>query len=298
MRTDRLLAEILYLLQHGRVTARQLSEHFEVSPRTILRDMDALCMGSVPIISFEGAKGGFALAENYRLGKTASGPDQDTWILSALQAMSTVIQDEALLKAVDVYSRQPQGRQRLHVDLSVLAEDARIQSHLTALRRAIESRHAVRILYTNASGEAAEHTVEPLELHYRWYAWYLHAYSQRKQAVLTYKLVRMDNVTETDEPIGTHEDLAPQKDGRPVMHIVLRCRESARVPLIEYLHARPQQQLENGDWLLETVLPAEERFWRGALLSLGNQAEILSPPELIDEFTALAQDVLTLYGKK
>lgn len=298
MRTDRLLAEIPYLLQHGRVTAWQLSEHFEVSPRTILRDMDALCMGGVPIISFEGAKGGFALAENYRLGKTASGPDQDTWILSALQAMSTVIQDEALLKAVDVYSRQPQGRQRLHVDLSVLAEDVRIQSHLTALRRAIESRHAVRILYTNASGEAAEHTVEPLELHYRWYAWYLHAYSQRKQAVLTYKLVRMDNVTETDEPIGTHEDLAPQKDDRPVMHIVLRCRESARVPLIEYLHARPQQRLENGDWLLETVLPAEERFWRGALLSLGNQAEILSPLELIDEFTALAQDVLTLYGKK
>lgn len=298
MKTDRLLAEVMHLMQNGRVTAQQLSVHFEVSPRTILRDMESLCMAGVPIVSYEGANGGFALQEDYRIGQGYTDKADAALILTALQALSTVVKDEKLLYAMEKYRALQDGSSGMRIDLSALSEDGRIRNTLSALRSAIHNKHAVRFLYTNAANETAAHTVEPMELNYRWYAWYLHAYSRRKQAVLTYKLVRMDDVTETNEPILTHENAAPPTDERTVVPLVIRCRASARVPLIEYLHARPQKQLENGDWLLETELPAEERFWRGALLSLGGGAEILSPPEIAREFRQLAQDVLDLYSKK
>ena len=295
MKTDRLLSEILLLMRRGRMTARQLAAQYEVSPRTILRDMESLCMAGVPVISFDGANGGFELLENYRIGQN----DADVALIAtALQALSTAVKDEQLLSAMEKYRAVQGDASDLHIDLSALAEDERVQGHLASLRRAIRSRHVVRICYTNATGETAEHMVEPMELHYRWYAWYLYAYSRKKQAVLTYKLVRMDSVTETDEPIGEHSDAAPSTDDRPLVHLILRCRESARVPLIEYLHAQPQQQLENGDWLMETTLPAEERFWRGALLSLGDAVEVLSPSEVIEEFAILAQSIAQLYKAK
>ena len=295
MKTDRLLSEILLLMRRGRMTARQLAAQYEVSPRTILRDMESLCMAGVPVISFDGANGGFELPKDYRIGQN----DADAaLIVTAMQALSTAIKDEQLLSAMEKY-RAVQGKASdLHIDLSALAEDARVQGHLASLRRAIRSRHAVRICYTNATGETAEHMVEPMELHYRWYTWYLHAYSRKKQAVLTYKLVRMDSVTETDEPIGEHSDAASPTDERPLVHLILRCRESARVPLIEYLHAQPQRQLDDGDWLMEITLPAGERFWRGALLSLGDAVEVLSPAEVIEEFTLLAQSIAQLYKSK
>lgn len=298
MRTDRLLAELLHLIQHKRVTARQLAERFEVSTRTILRDMDALCLAGVPIISFDGANGGFSLQEDYRICAGFADKGDAALILTALQALSTAVTDEKLLNTIDKYRALCTSPSDIHIDLSALSEDERVQKNLTALRYAIRNRHAVRIHYTNTAGEAAEHTVEPMELHYRWYAWYLQAFSRKKQAILTYKLIRMDSVTEINEPVSDHTDAAPPTDERPLVQLIIRCKERARVPLIEYLRAQPLEQLENGDWLMQVLLPEQERFWRGALLSLGCDAEILSPPKVAQEFRQLAQDVLDLYSKK
>ena len=297
MKTDRLLAETLYLLQHERVTAHQLAERFEVSVRTISRDMDSLCLAGVPVIAFEGAGGGYALDERYRIDHRAANAQDVDLIVTALQALSTAVHDTALRNALEKYRTLASAEQRLHVDLSALAEDVRVQQHLAALRTAIAHRHIVRIRYTNAEGMCAEHIVEPMELHYRWYAWYLHAYSRTKQAVLTYKLVRMDEVIETNEVCTEHESAQLLPDERETAELTIRCTEKARVPLIEYLHAHPQEQLENGDWLLHTTLPVQERFWRGALLSLGKEAELLSPPELVEEMRRLAEELHELYGK-
>lgn len=298
MRTDRLLAETIYLLEHRRVPARELAARFEVSTRTILRDMEALCMAGIPVISFEGASGGFALEESYRLDHRAADQGNIQLILTALRAMSTAVQDQKLLATIEKFQALQKEDAELHIDLSALNEDARVQDNLRALRRAIKNGHAVRMHYASAAGRSAEHTVEPVSLHYQWYAWYLHAYSRVKNAILTYKLVRMDWVQETDEPCQPHPDAAPPNDDRPEVSLLLRCKESARVPLIEYLHARPQDKTKTGDWLLRVSVPADELFWRGALLSLGNQVEILSPTEIIEEFRRHAQEVLSLYAPK
>lgn len=295
MRTDRLLAETLYLIRHGRVTARTLASHFEVSPRTVLRDMEALCMAGVPILSFEGATGGYELDESYRLDPSFVDKNDLPLLCTALEALSSAVKDEKLRFLLEKFRALSAESGSLTVDLSALREDERLQQTLLVLRGAIRRRHAVRMQYTNAEGLCAEHTVEPISLEYRWYSWYLRAYSRVKDSVLTYKAVRMENVTETEELCAEHTDTAPLQDDRPTVTLLIRCRECARIPLIEYLHARPDRKLPDGDWLLQATLPAQERFWRGALLSLGDDAEILSPKEIRAEFHDLAQNILQLY---
>lgn len=295
MRADRLLAETIYLLEHGRVPARELARRFEVSVRTVLRDMEALGMAGIPVMSFEGAGGGFALEERYRLDHRAMDREDVRLILTALRALSTAVQDQKLLGAIEKFQALGSAPEELRVDLSALGEDRRVQRNLRMIQAAIQNGHAVKMRYVSAAGRSAEHTVEPLYLEYKWYAWYLCAWSRVKQQALTYKLVRMDWVVETDEPVELHPGIAPEEDGRPEVKLKLRCREEARVPLIEYLHVRPQRRLENGDWLLEVCVPVDERFWRGVLLSLGDAVEVLSPPEVIAEFRVQARAVLRMY---
>ncbi len=295
MKTERLLAETIFLLEHGRVPSHRLAERFEVSQRTITRDMESLCLAGIPVVSYEGAGGGYALAEGYRLDRKTADKQDVQLILTALRALSTALQDQKLLSVLEKFQSLQNESGEMQMDLSVMQEDARVQRHLTALRKAIHDKHAVKMRYTAASGRCAEHIVEPIRLQYRWYAWYLHAWSKEKNAVVTYKLVRMDDVQETDLPIGDHAAEPLPADDRPEIELRIRCKESARVPLIEYLRAYPEGQDANGDWLLRTRLPADERFWRGALLSLGDAAEVLSPLQIREELRRTALSVAKLY---
>ena len=201
MKTDRLLAETIYLLQRGRVTSRQMAERFEVSRRTILRDMDALSLAGIPITSLDGAGGGYQLEESYQLDHRAADRQDVELILVALRALSTAMDDSQLQSAIEKFQplEKESGAEPLSVDLSVLNESARVQRNLRALRRAIREKSVVRITYVSAAGREAMHEVEPLRLDYRWYAWYLTAWSRRHDKPVTFKLIRMDGVEPTGE---------------------------------------------------------------------------------------------------
>ena len=67
MKIDRMLTIIVMLLNRDRVSAKELSEKFEVSVRTIYRDIDTINMAGIPIISYPGNNGGFGIMENYKL---------------------------------------------------------------------------------------------------------------------------------------------------------------------------------------------------------------------------------------
>ena len=147
MRADRLLAEVIYLLEHGRVTARELARRFEVSRRTVLRDMEALGMAGIPVAAFEGAGGGFALEERYRLDHRAADREDVRLILTALRALSTAVQDQKQLGAIEKFQALEDAPEALKVDLSALNEDERVQQNLRVLRAAIRNGHAVRMGY-------------------------------------------------------------------------------------------------------------------------------------------------------
>jgi len=92
------LRETIYLLNHGRVTAAKLAERFEVSTRTIMRDMDTLCIAGIPVFVHMGPEGGYEIMDSFKLQQHLLGTVDYSFIVSALQTLSSAYEDKDLYR--------------------------------------------------------------------------------------------------------------------------------------------------------------------------------------------------------
>ena len=179
MRTDRLYAITVYLMNHGKTSAGELARRFEVSVRTIQRDMDSLCAAGIPIAATAGINGGYELAERFTLNNQIISRQDYSYILTALNGLATATGDRGIS---DIYEKispaADENQTGIILDFSVLQEGN--SRFLPLLQTAVSERKAVRFRYTNSKNETKIHTVEPIAVIYRWYAWYLLAYSKRR----------------------------------------------------------------------------------------------------------------------
>ena len=303
MKNDRLYAMTLYLLNHGRTTGRALAERFEVSVRTVRRDVDALCRAGIPVVTLNGAGGGYELDRDFCMDRRLTTPQERAYMRTALRGLATaglaVDADAALEKLPAAHGAET----NVVLDFSVLGE--RDGERLRQLQRAIAERRAVRFGYTNAEGMKRVHTVEPIAVVYRWYAWYLLAWSRVREDYRTYKLARMDDVEATGELLTqTHppaEEILRERDGadgEQCMEIEVRCAPEARIRAIEYLNGTPLQTYENGDVRMRLRVLESEQLWFGTLLSMGGRVEVLSPEHVRRRMLEAAKEIVGMYEKR
>lgn len=209
MKTDRLYALTLYLLNHGRTSASELAEHFEVSVRTIQRDMDALSRAGIPVYALTGVNGGYEISDTFKMNNQLVSSDDFAWIATALKGLKTVADssraDEIFEKIKAVSGCGDTG---MILDFSVLREGG--EKLLQLLQSAVLNRKKVQFSYTNNKGETRLHCVEPVAVMYRWYSWYMLAYHEATEDYRTYKLVRMENASVVDK--GFTIDHRPAED--------------------------------------------------------------------------------------
>ena len=300
MKRERLYGITLHLLNHGKTSAACLAKKFEVSARTIQRDMDALCRSGVPVASETGAAGGYYLAEGFRMDAQTATQEDYSHMLTALKGYSTALKDPEiteLMEKLGALARKGDGG--IVLDFSALREvDGRL---MQMLKTAISQKRAVRFGYTNAENQSREHTAEPVAVVYQWYAWYLLAYSREKQDYRLYKLVRMTGAeitglefTRTHAPAETilreNRERAPQ----PVTEISVRCRPAARAKAIEYLNGTITAEYPNGESGMTLRVIESEHFWFGALLALGDGVTVIAPEHIRRRLTRAAEEILRL----
>jgi len=313
LKIDRLIAMTLHLLSHpGFVPARELAERFEVTPRTVARDVETLCAAGIPMRSQPGAAGGYAVMEGYRLdgrlvtagGHALSASDRDA-IVTALRGLLTAYGGEryaAVLEKISSLLPGKEGR-RVFMDFGAAGEIAGVQESLKTLDKAIADKTAVRIAYVNAAGVPSDRVVEPVALSYRWYAWYLLAFCQTRQDYRVFKLARIDALETADAAFSReHGDpeellaLAFSGSGRHLEGIVLRVNPAAKVAAAEYLGAEYAETLENGDLIMRMDGYEDERLWFAMLLSFGDAVEVLEPEEVRVRLAKTAKKIIELYG--
>lgn len=301
MKIDRLYAITLYLLNHGRTSARTLADHFEVSVRTIQRDIDSLCLAGIPVISSVGSLGGYEISDYFKLDAQFATSADYSYILTALKGLISATGDQRAKSTLEKIACTVSGEEHeMILDFSVLREgDTRL---LQALQTAIAQRRTVTFTYTNSNQETRTHSVEPIAVVYRWYAWYLLAYSKVKEDYRTYKLVRMSNLEITTLPFT--KDHAPadlileqssRKDSRRYLTLYARCRKSVQSLVKEYLNGTVLEEYPNGDLFLKLTLVENEPFWFGMLMSLGDQIEITEPESIRSRLKNAAGKIMTLY---
>lgn len=303
MKTDRLYAITVYLLNHGKTSAAQLAQKFEVSVRTVQRDIDSLCQAGIPVIAETGAAGGYYLADTFRMDAQTATKEDYSLMLTALKGFLSAMDHPGLTAAVEKISALvPDQKEGIILDFSTLREGD--NELLVLLRAAIRQKHPVSFDYTNAENSSRIHTVEPIAVVYRWYAWYLLAYSIANNDYRTYKLVRMRNAKIVEVPFTKeHADAETilqsqnQKSPQQCTEIHIRCKSEARAKAAEYLNGVITHEYENGDCDMTLHVIENEQFWFGMVLSLTDGIEILEPERIRRRVLETAEKITDLYSK-
>lgn len=301
MKTERLYAITVYLLNHGRTSASELAKYFEVSVRTIQRDIDSLCLSGIPIIAVPGSAGGYEISDKFKLDKQIASSEDYSYILTALQGLVSATNDKKAKHTLEKITHISQVNDTgMILDFSVLREDG--ESVLQTLQAAAAKKHVVTFTYTNNNNETRTHNAEPVAVIYRWYAWYLLAYSREKSDYRTYKLSRMRDLKVTDKPFAKeHEpaniilEKADKADSRQYTSVLVKCKRKIVPRSMEYLKGRIIQKYENGDILMELTVVENEQLWFGTLLSLGDGIEVLAPEKIRKRLISTAEKIIFLY---
>ena len=138
MKIGRLMGIVVYLLNNGRTSAQELAEEFEVSPRTIMRDLESLDQAGIPIQSFYGVEGGYQIMDSFVLEKQAATRHEYDWIVTALKGMASAYESKGLEQTLaKVKSLNHTEGTAVSVDLGVAGEDDKIKEQLKLLEDAI-----------------------------------------------------------------------------------------------------------------------------------------------------------------
>jgi len=196
----------MYLVNRNVVTAKELAERFEVSVRTIVRDIEALSIADIPISSSTGAAGGYEILDTFKLNKQITTVDDYLFIITALKGMCSAYDNQkinATLEKMLTSGQYKDEGQRVFIDFGVVREGDRIPETVREIEDAIRDQAIIEFDYTDSTGRKNRRTVEPVALQYRWYAWYLLAYCTYKNDYRFFKLNRISELIVTDNPI-TH----------------------------------------------------------------------------------------------
>ena len=304
MKTDRILGIIIYLTNHDNVSARCLAERFHVSVRTIQRDMISISVMGIPIYSENGKNGGYSILPTYKIKNSEIRCDEQQMIIKALESLATSYTNDTLKNLIEKYNTivQNEGGQKVFWDFGVTKENSDVQSKNQLLEHAIGLKKYVSFEYCNADGKKSLPEVEPLAIHYKWYAWYLFAYSDDRKQYRTYKIARIQNLKEMDRVSGkdhgnvkTLMEVSEQDYYRTCVQIEVQFANEETALMEEYFPDCQIKQISENTKSIFIDVPAKERLWKALLLSFGNKVKVIGPEEYKKELIRTAQNFLSNY---
>ncbi|NLG04336.1 MAG: YafY family transcriptional regulator, partial [Clostridia bacterium] len=194
MKTERLLEIIFILLEKKVVTAKELADRFQVSQRTIYRDLIALSASGIPVYTEQGRNGGIHLIEEYALNKTLLTDTEQSQIVMALQSMRAIGQDDmstSLSKVKGIFQRDFDDW--IEIDFSGWSYSNIEQQMFQIIKESILHAQVLEFEYSSLKGETITREVEPYKLVFKGRNWYLSAFCLHKKEFRFFKLIRMRN---------------------------------------------------------------------------------------------------------
>lgn len=310
MQISRLFEIVYLLLNRKRTTANELAEHFEVSRRTILRDIETLSQAGIPICTVPGKGGGISIMDGFILNKTAVSEEEQNQILFALQGLGAaghVEVSEVLPRLRALFDKN--DTDWIEVDLSRWGNAEADKEKFEVLKNAVINKNLLSFIYAGSNGEIAERTVYPLKLVFKSKSWYLQAYCRMKQDYRTFKISRIQSLQLLSEKFsgedflkqgcsGAGSSLPPIDDpgnppARPV-HLVLWISPGAAYRVFDEFDAKYVTIREDGSFLVTVDLP-EDNWLYSFLLSFGAAAKVLEPPRVRERLIKQLAAIQKLY---
>ena len=196
MKIDRLIGILSILLQKEKITAPELAEKFEVSRRTISRDIEALCKAGIPIVTEQGQNGGISIMEGYKIDSTLLTSSDMQVILAGLRSLDSVSGTNQVAQLMEKLSAGAStlmpGAQNILIDLSSWYKES-LAPKIEQIRKAMDEHHTLFFRYYAPKGES-QRNIEPYYLIFRWSSWYVWGYCREREDYRLFKLNRMEDL--------------------------------------------------------------------------------------------------------
>lgn len=298
MKIYRLIGIITTLQQKKTVTAPYLAEKFQVSRRTINRDIEDICKAGIPLVTTQGAGGGISIMEGFSLDTTILTKQELAAIFTGLKSLDSVspyASGESLVQKIGG-SPALQLSDHMIIDLASHYKDD-LSSKLEQIKSAIQTSKCITFHYYYEKGEA-DKLIEPCLTVFKWSDWYVFGYCRQRQDFRLYKLRRLWDLQITDQIFSPREIPAEKKQFGSHMtddYIIAAVYDpSVKYRLVEeYGPHCFTEQADGGlytEWGFSTKERAVEWF-----LSFGHKAKVLGPAEMVERMKAALDAARNLY---
>lgn len=292
MSDSRLFKVLYYLLDKGHATAPELAAEFEVSPRTIYRDVEALSGAGIPIYAEAGRNGGIYLLQNFILDRAILSEQEKQDVLTAIQSILATgyMGGKEILTKLSALFNVNTGNW-LEVDFSRWGKCAFDNSKFEKLKTAVIQCKEIKIVYENTKSERSTRIVQPLKLSYKSKEWYLKAFCKEKQDFRLFKLnriLKLELLENTFVPRPYPEEGNNTQQEYP--QVVLLFSKEIAYRVYDEFDETEIEYKRNGDLAVCARIPVDP-WLIGYLLSFGAQVEIIEPQYLKGILAAQAQEI-------
>ena len=277
MQVNNRLFEIVYILmQKKKTTAKELANRFEVSTRTIYRDIETLSTANIPIYASKGKDGGIGLLDEYVLNKTILSEEEQNQILFALQGMKKVKgQDEKdILEKLSILFNK-KINDWIKIDFSNWGNIQ--EERFDIIKSAILNKQLVQFTYYNSNGEESKRIVEPLQIWFKDKSWYLVSYCKLKQDYRIFKIARIKEVKMLQEHF---ERELPKEENEQynfkIIELELEINKAMTYRVYDEFESKEITKKQDGNFMIKVKYPENEWVY-GYILSFGEHAKVLSP---------------------
>lgn len=283
MEQSRLFKIVYHLLEKGKSTAPELAEKFEVSIRTIYRDLDTISAAGIPIYATQGKGGGIFIMQDFMLNKSLLSEQEKEQILMALQGISATEHnqtDELLMKLSGLF--QSKVTNWIEVDFSEWYKNTPNYDVFNLIKNAIFNQYTITFSYFAREGNYSNRTVEPIKLIFKNKDWYLYGFYLLRNDFRFFKLTRIKDLeissdTFIREVKSSHEIETVIKN-KNFIHAKLKF--SPKVAFRVYDEFTDNVSKDNqGNLYVNIDLPDNETLF-SYILSFGDNVEILEPDYL------------------
>ena len=301
MKIDRLIGILSILLQEEKTTAPKLAERFEVSRRTVNRDIEDLCKAGIPISTTQGTGGGISIMDGYRMDRTILTSKEMQMILAGLRSLDSVSGSRnysQLMEKIQAGSSELiSGRDSVLIDLSSWYKTS-LAPKITTIQDAIENRHLLEFHYYAPSGES-KRSIEPYYVVFKWTSWYVYGWCRKRKDYRLFKLNRMDQVRETEQSFSCRNAPVPDLTSELAFprNIILKAlfEPDMKWRLVEEFGTDCYEVQDDGRLLLVRDYSDMENLtmW---MLTFGDKVEVLEPVEVREKLKNMAESMIRKYG--
>ena len=296
MQINRLFEMVYLLLNKKSMTAGELATHFEVSPRTIYRDVELLSSAGIPIYMTKGKGGGISLLPDFVLNKTVLTDGERSDILAALHAVDAVNLEQtntAVQKLSSLFGNT--SADWVEVDFSGWANADEEAQLFSLLKSAILGKKKVAFQYHSSEG-STQRTAEPMKLCFKGQSWYLYAFCTVRQDYRFFKLRRMKELKLLDERF---ERTASAKifEGTKIFQddfVTITLKLSKKMAYRVYDEFSQYKTLPSGDFIATLTMPRGDWVYQ-YLATFGEDCEIIEPEDIRLQIKDKLQKTLAQY---